>query len=126
MPAQEIGDFCKEHGASFILDTAQTAGTINIDMERMSHRRTGIYRSQGDSEGHRGTGGFLIHNKLAAQIEPLISGLEQEAPLILKKYRHFFLIVSSPELPIYLGFWDFMPHSVIWRNSPWKKSANMN
>ena len=49
-----------------------------------------------------------------------------EAPLILKKYRHFFLIVSSPELPIYLGFWDFMPHSVIWRNSPWKKSANMN
>ena len=34
MPAQEIGDFCKEHGLLFILDTAQTAGTINIDMEK--------------------------------------------------------------------------------------------
>ena len=54
------------------------------------------------------------------------AAVEQEAPLILKKYRHFFLIVSSPELPIYLEFWDCMPHSVIWRNSPWKKSANMN
>ncbi len=29
MPAQEIGDFCKKHGLLFILDTAQTAGTIN-------------------------------------------------------------------------------------------------
>ena len=34
MLAQEIGDFCKEHGLLFILDTAQTAGTINIDMEK--------------------------------------------------------------------------------------------
>lgn len=39
----------------------------------MSHRRTGIYRSQGTQRA-TGTGGFLIRNKLAAQIEPLISG----------------------------------------------------
>ena len=34
MPAQEIGDFCKEHRLLFILDTAQTAGTLDIDMEK--------------------------------------------------------------------------------------------
>ena len=34
MSAQEIGDFCKEHGLLFILDTAQTAGIIDIDMEK--------------------------------------------------------------------------------------------
>ena len=124
MPAQEIGDFCKEHGLLFILDTAQTAGTINIDMEKC-HIDALAFTGHKGLRGPQGTGGFLIPINWQRRLS-LLSAVEQEAPLILKKYRHFFLIVSSPELPIYLGFWDFMPHSVIWRNSPWKKSANMN
>ena len=33
MPAKEIGDFCRKHSLIFILDTAQTAGVLPIDME---------------------------------------------------------------------------------------------
>ena len=71
MPAQEIGDFCKEHGLLFILDTAQTAGTINIDMEKC-HIDALAFTGHKGLRGPQGTGGFLIRNKLAAQIEPLI------------------------------------------------------
>ena len=66
-------DFCKEHGTSFILDTAQTAGTINIDMEKC-HIDALAFTGHKGLRGPQGTGGFLIRNKLAAQIEPLISG----------------------------------------------------
>ena len=73
MPAQEIGNFCKEHELLFILDTAQTAGTINIDMEKY-HIDALAFTGHKGLRGPQGTGGFLIRNKLAAQINPLISG----------------------------------------------------
>ena len=73
MPAQEIGDFCKEHGLLFILDTAQTAGTIDIDMEKY-HIDALAFTGHKGLRGPQGTGGFLIRNELATQIEPLISG----------------------------------------------------
>ena len=73
MPAQEIGNFCKEHELLFILDTAQTAGTIDIDMEKY-HIDALAFTGHKGLRGPQGTGGFLIRNKLAAQIEPLISG----------------------------------------------------
>ena len=73
MPAQEIGDFCKEHRLLFILDTAQTAGTIDIDMEKC-HIDALAFTGHKGLRGPQGTGGFLIRNELATQIEPLISG----------------------------------------------------
>ena len=73
MPAQEIGNFCKEHELLFILDTAQTAGTINIDMEKY-HIDALAFTGHKGLRGPQGTGGFLIRNELAAQIDPLISG----------------------------------------------------
>ena len=73
MPAHEIGNFCKEHELLFILDTAQTAGTIDIDMEKY-HIDALAFTGHKGLRGPQGTGGFLIRNKLAAQIEPLISG----------------------------------------------------
>ena len=73
MPAQEIGNFCKEHELLFILDTAQTAGTIDIDMEKY-HIDALAFTGHKGLRGPQGTGGFLIRNELAAQIEPLISG----------------------------------------------------
>ena len=73
MPAQEIGNFCKEHELLFILDTAQTAGTIDIDMEKY-HIDALAFTGHKGLRGPQGTGGFLIRNELATQIEPLISG----------------------------------------------------
>ena len=73
MPAQEIGNFCKEHGLLFILDTAQTAGTVDIDMEKF-HIDALAFTGHKGLRGPQGIGGFLIRNELAGQIEPLLSG----------------------------------------------------
>ena len=73
MPVQEIGDFCRKHGLIFILDTAQTAGVLPIDMEAM-HIDALAFTGHKGLRGPQGTGGFLIRDELAAQTEPLISG----------------------------------------------------
>lgn len=73
MPVQDIGDFCQKHGLLFILDTAQTAGTIDIDMEKL-HLDALAFTGHKGLRGPQGIGGFLIRNELAAQIEPLLSG----------------------------------------------------
>ena len=73
MPVQELGKFCKKHGLLFILDTAQTAGTVPIDMEALQLNALAFTGHKG-LRGPQGTGGFLIRNELASQIEPLLSG----------------------------------------------------
>ena len=73
MPAKEIGDFCRKHSLIFILDTAQTAGVLPIDMEEF-HIDALAFTGHKGLRGPQGTGGFLIRDELAAQTEPLISG----------------------------------------------------
>lgn len=73
MPVQELGDFCRKHGLLFILDTAQTAGTVPVDMEAL-HLDALAFTGHKGLRGPQGIGGFLIRSELASQIEPLISG----------------------------------------------------
>ena len=73
MPVQQLSAFCQKHHLLFILDTAQTAGTVPIDMEAL-HLDALAFTGHKSLRGPQGIGGFLITNKLAAQIEPLISG----------------------------------------------------
>ena len=73
MPAREIGQFCREHGLLFILDTAQTAGTIPVDMEDLQISALAFTGHKG-LRGPQGTGGFLIRSELVSQIDPLLSG----------------------------------------------------
>ena len=73
MPVQDIGDFCHKHGLFFILDTAQTAGTIPIDMES-THISALAFTGHKGLRGPQGTGGFLIRNELVSLIDPLLSG----------------------------------------------------
>ena len=73
MPVQKLSAFCQKHHLLFILDTAQTAGTVPIDMEAL-HLDALAFTGHKGLRGPQGIGGFLITNKLAAQIEPLISG----------------------------------------------------
>ena len=35
-PIKEIGAICREHGLTFVVDTAQTAGVIPINMKEMN------------------------------------------------------------------------------------------
>ena len=47
VPIEEIGKICQEHDLIFAVDTAQTAGTLDIDMENCGIDFPGVYRSQG-------------------------------------------------------------------------------
>ncbi|MBU5481284.1 aminotransferase class V-fold PLP-dependent enzyme [Blautia sp. MSJ-19] len=73
MPVQKLGEFCQKHHLLFILDTAQTAGSVPIDMEEL-HLDALAFTGHKGLRGPQGTGGFLIRNELASQIEPLLSG----------------------------------------------------
>lgn len=73
MPVQKLSAFCQKHHLLFILDTAQTAGAVPIDMDAL-HLDALAFTGHKSLRGPQGIGGFLITNELAAQIEPLISG----------------------------------------------------
>jgi selenocysteine lyase/cysteine desulfurase len=73
LPAARIGAACRKRGIRFILDTAQTAGVLPIDMEAMGIDALAFTGHKG-LLGPQGTGGFLIREEMAAELEPLISG----------------------------------------------------
>jgi cysteine desulfurase family protein len=73
LPVEEVGRFCRERGLIFILDTAQTAGFLDIDMAAMNIDAL-AFTGHKSLLGPQGTGGFIISDKLARSIEPLISG----------------------------------------------------
>lgn len=73
LPICDIAKICKENGLIFILDTAQTAGVIPIDM-----KNTGIdilcFTGHKSLLGPQGIGGFLSKKELYKKIRPLIYG----------------------------------------------------
>jgi cysteine desulfurase family protein len=73
LPAAEVGNVCRSHGIRFILDTAQTAGILPIDMEETGADAIAFTGHKG-LLGPQGTGGFLVRDELAAELEPLITG----------------------------------------------------
>lgn len=73
MPLGELGEICRRHHLFFIVDAAQTAGSVPIDMEAL--RIDGLaFTGHKGLRGPQGTGGFLVTDALAEQMEPLISG----------------------------------------------------
>lgn len=73
LPAREIGAFCKKNGLVFILDTAQTAGVLPVDMKEMNIDALAFTGHKG-LLGPQGIGGFLLRKGLADRIRPLIAG----------------------------------------------------
>lgn len=73
MPLTEVGDFCRRHGLTFIVDSAQTAGVLPIHMEDM-HIDAFCFTGHKGMLGPQGIGGFIVTDELAARIQPLISG----------------------------------------------------
>lgn len=73
MPLAEVGRFCREHGLRLIVDCAQTAGVLPIDMEAMGIDALAFTGHKG-LLGPQGIGGFLLREGFAAQITPLLSG----------------------------------------------------
>lgn len=73
MPIQEVGEFCHAHQLTFFVDSAQTAGLLPIDMEKM-HIDALAFTGHKGLLGPQGIGGFLIKEHMIEKITPLLSG----------------------------------------------------
>lgn len=70
LPTEEIGELCRDYNLIFILDAAQSAGVIDINMERMNISALCLPGHKG-LYGSMGTGALLLKND---DIEPFIFG----------------------------------------------------
>ena len=73
MPLDALGEICQRHQLYFVVDSAQTAGIGPINMDKM-HIDALAFTGHKGLRGPQGTGGFLVSQELAEQMEPLISG----------------------------------------------------
>ena len=73
MPIREVGAFCRAHGLKFIVDSAQTAGVLEIDMADM-HIVALAFTGHKGLLGPQGVGGFILKEDMIARIDPLLSG----------------------------------------------------
>jgi cysteine desulfurase family protein len=73
LPLAEIGKMCKEYGLIFIIDTAQTAGSLDIDFCGLNADALAFTGHKG-LLGPQGIGGFVLTKELAESMKPLISG----------------------------------------------------
>lgn len=71
LPIHEIGRLAREHGAIFLVDAAQTAGTYPIDVEEMEIDLLAFPGHKG-LLGPQGTGGLYISPHV--ELEPLLHG----------------------------------------------------
>ena len=73
MPLDALGEICQRHQLYFVVDSAQTAGIVPINMDKL-HIDALAFTGHKGLRGPQGTGGFLVSQELAEQMEPLISG----------------------------------------------------
>lgn len=73
LPIEAIGQVCQKHDLFFVVDSAQSAGTIQIDMEKCGIDFLAFTGHKG-LLGPQGIGGFLISERLDAQMVPYIAG----------------------------------------------------
>ena len=73
MPVQEVAEHCQTLGIWTIVDCAQTAGILPVDMEAWGVDAIAFAGHKG-LLGPQGIGGFLITDDLAAEVNPLLSG----------------------------------------------------
>lgn len=70
-PVNEIGQIAKKHGIPFLVDTAQTAGCLSIDAQKMNADMIAFSGHKG-LLGPLGTGGLYIKNP--EHLRPLVTG----------------------------------------------------
>lgn len=68
-----IGEICNKHHLWFIIDSAQTAGFLDIDFQKLKADALGFTGHKG-LLGPQGIGGFIISDRLAEQVSPLMEG----------------------------------------------------
>lgn len=73
LPIEEIGAVCRRKGIFFAVDTAQSAGTLQIDMQKAGIDFLAFTGHKG-LKGPQGIGGFLISDALNQEVYPVILG----------------------------------------------------
>lgn len=72
-PIEEIGRICKQKGIYLIIDTAQTAGVLDIDFEQLNCSAI-AFTGHKALLGPQGIGGFLINDELNNIATPFMQG----------------------------------------------------
>ena len=70
-PLAEIGSFCQKHGLRFIVDSAQSAGVVPINMQEM-HIDALAFTGHKGLLAPQGIGGFVLRESIIDEITPLI------------------------------------------------------
>ncbi len=73
LPVKEIGKIAKKHGLFYAIDTAQTAGIIDIDFDLFNLDFLGFTGHKG-LLGPQGIGGMILSDRLAEKMKSLITG----------------------------------------------------
>lgn len=74
MPLEEIDEKCREKGLYLVVDGAQSAGALEIDLEKLSKKTIYTFTGHKKLMGPMGTGGFILEEELALEMETLIEG----------------------------------------------------
>jgi len=70
---EKVGTICKEKGIYFIIDSAQTAGFLDIDFTKLNADALG-FTGHKSLLGPQGIGGFIVNDSLVAEIDTFIEG----------------------------------------------------
>ena len=73
LPIEDVGNLCRDYGLYFIVDTAQTAGTLNIDFKK-SNMDVLTFTGHKGLLGPQGIGGFLISDRADKVTSSFIEG----------------------------------------------------
>lgn len=70
---EKVGEICKKNNLFFIIDSAQTAGFLDIDFNKLNADAIG-FTGHKSLLGPQGIGGFIINDKMAKKIDTFIEG----------------------------------------------------
>jgi cysteine desulfurase/selenocysteine lyase len=103
-PVEEIGAICREHGIPFLVDTAQTAGVIPINMQEMN---IDVLAFTGHKAlmGSMGIGGLCVRKHVEIrQVRSGGTGVRSADPYHLEEYP-WRLEYGTPNLPGVASLW---------------------
>ncbi|MEG0051052.1 MAG: aminotransferase class V-fold PLP-dependent enzyme [Terrisporobacter sp.] len=72
-PLEAVGAICKENDIFFVIDTAQTAGVIELDFKKLNCNAL-AFTGHKSLLGPQGIGGFIIDDSMNEVCSPLIVG----------------------------------------------------
>ncbi|WP_142414075.1 aminotransferase class V-fold PLP-dependent enzyme [Hathewaya massiliensis] len=73
LPLEEVGKICKENNLIFIVDSAQTAGFLDIDFNKINVDAL-AFAGHKSLLGPQGIGGFIIKDSLIPKVDSFIEG----------------------------------------------------